>query len=468
MRSLRPKAITFLFFIMAIALSGQNEDETIVIDISQIANGAERVEIQRYTGYENLLFRYLTLPYDVSANTSNQGRYFDIGYILLALFPIALLILTYRRKKLFYGFLVACSLYLMISFCYSYININEYGSINRADSEWTNVVNYHSLTTSEYVLSSVYNASNFLVSPIKKLAETISGQEDHITYPIISILLVFSLFFVIRLFHFSKKAQTLALISVVFFFLWLLLSGGIIWYGFLLIPMLGAFTFKLLEKGQKNMSMALRVWILVPLVTWCVLAYAARVSNIDSYTSIENRGKSIVDPKLVYFSTGFHDARESRDQIYKNISDAFDQINSNESLIYQIGTSFTFEISKNTTRIYQDNILNTYFAYYSSDKKIDFFNKVLKPSGFKYIILDLYTPTLDKTPEKSLTLKYQLFLDALYRDESVKLLTTDRLLEVKNKDQQIWRVYDLFGKKYLNDHDIKVIDHGSYAIYEIL
>ena len=89
---------------IVIPLHGQDSqlgDDPVIIDLEQIDNNSERVEIQRYFGYENLLFSYLTLPYDISMST-RQGRYFDIGYLIFALFPLAFLAIVYRRQKAFY------------------------------------------------------------------------------------------------------------------------------------------------------------------------------------------------------------------------------------------------------------------------------------------------------------------------------------------------------------------------------
>ena len=85
-------------FLISWTLNAQDDPGSeLSIDLDQIENDGKRIEIERYIGYEDLLSRYLTLPYDVSANTSNQGRFFDIGYVIFAITPIALLFLTYRK-----------------------------------------------------------------------------------------------------------------------------------------------------------------------------------------------------------------------------------------------------------------------------------------------------------------------------------------------------------------------------------
>ena len=78
-----------------------------------------REEIQRYFGYEDLLFRFTTLPYDASQNTNQVGRFVDIGYLLLALFPVIILGLTYRNRRLFYGLTALFIVYLACLLCTS-------------------------------------------------------------------------------------------------------------------------------------------------------------------------------------------------------------------------------------------------------------------------------------------------------------------------------------------------------------
>ena len=83
-----------------------------------------REEIQRYFGYEDLLFRFTTLPYDASQNTNQVGRFVDIGYLLLTLFPVIILGLTYRNRRLFYSLVVLFITYLGSCFVYSRIFSN--------------------------------------------------------------------------------------------------------------------------------------------------------------------------------------------------------------------------------------------------------------------------------------------------------------------------------------------------------
>ena len=61
-------------------------------EVETIESNTRREELQRYFGYEKVLYRYLTLPYDVSINTNQSGNYVDIGFIFIIFIPIILLL----------------------------------------------------------------------------------------------------------------------------------------------------------------------------------------------------------------------------------------------------------------------------------------------------------------------------------------------------------------------------------------
>ena len=93
------------------------EDQADALEVED----ARREEIQRYFGYEDLVYRYITIPYDLSMQTNQQGRFVDVGYALFALLPISLLIFAYRKKRLFYAILTCTLLYLFTCYRFSFI-----------------------------------------------------------------------------------------------------------------------------------------------------------------------------------------------------------------------------------------------------------------------------------------------------------------------------------------------------------
>ena len=192
----------------------------------------------------------------------------------------------------------------------------------------------------------------------------------------------------------------------------------------------------------------------------CWVGRISNVNTIQANANTTNIGKGILDNNTFQYSTAIITTEEARAKSYSNINDVLDKINSNDALIYQVGTFFAFDIKNNPERIFQDNTLPQFFWLVNVLKEKDAIIEALKASNFKYILIDLYTHTLDKTPEKSLTKKYQLLLNTLYKNPKVKLLATDRIIEIPQSDGTKTRQSKVFGENILN--------FGSYAIYEIL
>ena len=454
-----------------ILLSQNDQDGEVTINLDEIENDGKRIEIQRYFGYERLLSRYLTLPYDISANTSNQGRFFDIGFVLFSIFPISLLCFFYKRKKVFYGVMCLFILYLGLSFHHSYINVGQNSPVHYNSTNWDIQTNAGQFSSSQEALISIYNALGVITQPLHILIKAISDESDHVTY---GILFMSFIGILLLLWRSSRKSVQMSVLSCIIFsfcYLWLLLSGGIIWYGFLMLPllfMLALANFQPEKRTFYSFKRPIKYLAFAAIFLWVCIAFVARVSNIQSYNiAKEHLGKEIVNSQLILYSTGIHDRKESRDLLYRNIGSTFEEINSSNSLIYQVGTSMTFEIEKNTERVFQDNTLIDFFKILNKYRNKEVIIDVLKASGYEYIIVDLFTHTLDKTPEQSLVKKFQLFLNTLYENPKIRLLATDRVVQQNYSDGSIEFINDVFGSSD-PDAKVQVKDFGSYAIYKII
>ena len=111
----------------------------------------------------------------------------------------------------------------------------------------------------------------------------------------------------------------------------------------------------------------------------------------------------------------------------------------------------------------EDNTLGILFNYYKQYRDREIFVEHLKSLGYGYVILDLNTPSLDRTPEQSLKQKYQLILSHLHRNPKVKLVATNRevgVIGANGKKISAYRVVAEGNEKY--------IQYGTYAVYELL
>ena len=462
---------TFLAVLLSFVLVSQ-ENQDLTINLDKIKNAGKRVEVQRYIGYEDLLARYTTLPYDVSANTSNQGRYFDIGYAIMALFPIALLVLLYRRKKAFYLCMLFLILYLSFVFNYSFVNIDGVGPVYPYNDNWEISSTSDTRTPVQVFITSVYRIAHQISSPILSVVKSLSTEKDRITYFILFLLFCAAIFFSKKVFSTNKKWNGLLVCTIGYSFLWMILSGGIIWYGFLILPLAYVFIMRALNgpNSEKKIPASISSIILIlALSPWILMSYVSKVGN-ESFPSsnMTQFGKNIIHPQLSYYTTGINNYEEVRDMIYRNNFGMFDQINSNNDLIFQVGTSMTFEIRNNPYRCFQDNTLNDFFKLLESEKDKVRLMDHLRNAGYRYIIVDLFTHTLDKTPERSLVKKYQLFLNTIYQNPRVRLMATDRVVQVRSNNGEVTLYNDVFGQSASQGDHVSIRDFGSYAVYEII
>lgn len=422
-------------------------------------------ELQRFFGYENpLLSRYLSLPYDASVNTNVNGYHVEIGYLLLMFLPL-LLIIGFAKKPI-WGIvtMLFSSLLVIISTSTSYIFSS---SLQVVRSNIPNMDRY--LARTEFadapvgnLVAYVYKFALTIYEPIKFVFTFISGAKDAITYPIL--IALFTLFTYIL--HVRIKDHTRLIKSMIFFlyfylFLWSLLSGGIVWYGYLALPM-GILVILAAAERFKNrpglLNKSMFGAIMCFIVLWIGMVYVVRISHIHQIN--RNSGKFMYDAAIIKYQTGAYSQRDVFDSYLTNINSAIDQINSDDqSLIYRAGTAFSYFIRKNDKRVLNDNLFGFFKNLENRYKDKETIAEVLKASGFKYIIVDLNAATYDKTPDKSVQKKFNRFMSFLNENTKLELLATNRTIKnLVQMDQRAVTTYGVFGN---------ISKPGTYAVYEI-
>lgn len=422
-------------------------------------------ELQRFFGYENpLLSRYLSLPYDSSINTNVRGYHVEIGYLLLMFLPL-LLIIGFARKPIF-GIItmILSSLLMVIATSNSFIFSS---SLKTVRSNIPNMDRYLARTAFEdapsgNIMAYLYKAFLTIYEPIKYFFTFISGSKDGITYPI---LILFFLVFSFILFK-RIKNHTLLIKSVILFlyfymFLWALLSGGIVWYGYLALPMGILIVIAAAQRYKEKQGWIYKATfgsIMLFVFIWIGMIYVVRVSHIQQVN--RNSGKYLYDSAVVKYQTGSFSKKDVFDSYLKNVNSALDQINSDdESLIYRAGTAFSYFIRKNDKRVLNDNLFGYFKNLQIRYKEKETIAQVLKASGFKYIIVDLNAAAYDKTPDKSIKKKFNNFMEFLRKNPGLELLATDRTIKnmVQNPENAV-TMNEVFG-------EIKF--PGTYAVYQI-
>lgn len=429
---------------------------------------AKKEEIQRYIGYEDLLFRYLSLPYDSSVNVNLSANFVDIGFLYLMFLPLIFVILIrHRSKTLAIIISLLCFSMLLIATSNSYIfnpKTNQ-GVKTEAGVILQQFPEDFSTMPVASLVSKMYTVTNKMFLPFRKLGSVITGQSDHFTYPFLLVLFIFTGYFMYSFLK-DRKSNTLMTVGFLFFnysFFWLVLSSGIIWYGFLMLS-LGFVILILMLKKLKEREPFHFKWINFSFISmsiiWIVMSFAMRVGNISAGTHPALLGVGPFHPILYDYSSGAKTEKDVLDRLYPGFYDTARKINKDKKKkIYQVGTSFTYFFKNNHRRVQVDNQLGLYNSltelYPDKSELVD----VFKASGFKYLIIDFNTVTIDKTDNRSLSRKYNSFMNFIKDNPRVQLINTNRIVEVNDPNTgQATRYYSIFGRQ---------IFAGSYAILEL-
>lgn len=416
----------------------------------------QREEVQRYFGYEHLLPAYMTLPVDATQNTNERGYFVETGYVFLILLPILLLFKLRRKNK--FLFLFFLSFFVCLSGIYvstSYIMGDQLQKV-----EHGSITGYSQTNASffEDILCQFYISLNYLGELFTNLFSKISGTSDYITYPILVTILI-GLFIYFEKSDYKKKNLRLVQLTLIFFFFWLILSSGIPWYGFLLIFL---FSTLVILVTQNSNSKTLKTFSYSIIGTWILISFVTRISfvSLTPNINVETTGRSIINSFFFNRSLGNSNEAQLLNRVHPSLDVIQKTINrERSSLILQIGTTLGYFIDNNSDRCLLD------FQLGFTDRIIDRYKtkeeilRALKASGFRYILIDLNTHTLDRTPEQTLTNKFRRLLNFVSNNNKIKLLGTDRVIENPNKNQ---------AQKYVHGLGGTVVQRGSYAVFEIL
>jgi len=458
-----PVLITILLLAVSIGISlfySFSSDVDVSLQNEEILDN-RREEILRYIGYENLLARYITLPYDVTINTNQRGSFVDIGFIFLLMIP--LLFLWFVRKSLWktISSIILFALFLSLCLQNSFILV---GSNKIAVNQDISMADVGTLTWDQSILFGVYKVSSFIYGIISPIFDAISNDKDYVTYPIligIFFLLAFSIY---QLFKSHRRKTYLTIyftLSYGFFFF--VFSAGIVWYGylfFLLALLLIAYFTESVSKEDNFFSHYIRGAFIVVALIWAVTGIIARMSNIQPGVPTEHLGKAIIPPDVYKYNLGHANTKgDLLKTTSPSLGAALDEINRNkDKLVYKVGTGLTYFIENNHTRVLTDNQLGTFFALLQREKDKYVISDIFKVNQIKYLIVDLNTASIDNTPERTLTQKFIALMQYIENNESLRLLSTDRLVENPANPGSNDYIYNMAGK---------VVKPGSYAIYEI-
>lgn len=423
-------------------------------------------ELHRYIGYEFLLPRYLTIPFDANIGINQYGHFLDIGYLILMFFPLFILYIL-RNNKVYAGlFIFVFGAYLFLSLSNSIAvdtltrnRLDNFKKLERfIDSEPERSMDY-AVAKIIYSVQTIYNYN------VKPFLRTITGEQDLVTYPFMFILFL-GLGLMTYLYVRRRGALLghLGLLTVCYCFFWLMLSSGVIWYGYILYIFMMFFMVYgaryLKDKGTVA-SKFLHYGFFSLTTIWLIVGYACRVSNVNMSETYKHMGKTMLHSSVYKYNLGtLSNIDEVIEDMDKGQSIIFNRINAEkDKLVYKVGTSLMFFISENHRRVFRDDQLNSFQQLrekYKNDKELI---DVLKASNFKFLLLDLQTFSIDKTPGQTLVKKYDAFREFVAQNPNLKFLGTDRVVKYVDKDGKESFVRHIYGDPvYL----------GTYAAFEIL
>lgn len=444
---IRSKYIATYCFVFLFAVISWSQNEQVQQALDE--------EVVRYIGFEENLTRYVSLPYDATMNHNVKGNFLDIGFILLMLVP--LLFVWRTRSRLWRIVLIGLLFFMMIcSMGSAHVQtangMMEYAA--RSDALRAAIASGE-FTGLRALVANIYVLCGQIYAPIADLLTMVTSHGDHITYPIL-LGIIYLLYFVYEKFGSRNSHFLLGAFLLFYGFYMLILSAGIIWYGFLLFPLL------YLEIAKYVPNKTYRPVLLGGTVLFVLLSYFLKISHTTSRSSDVSFG--MLQPPVHAYNFSQISMNEFYEGYFANIGTALDRINAEDhSLIYKSGTFVSYLIDNNDDRIFQDDVLGFFDRLVKKYKTKQQINRALKASGFKYILVSPRLHLMDRTPDKSLVSKFQKMASYLDRNGGLKLLATNRFVRYVDENGVTKQEYVV---KY--GQDVEVIQDGTYAIFEIL
>lgn len=449
------------FFISLIFLSNicwgqesqQAQDKRLEKRLTKVSS-ATKLDVHRFMGYENLLPKYISLPYDVSMNTNVKGPLFDVGYLLLLFIPI-LLLFSIRKNV----FRILLMLIFLAVYCVS--SITGYCAAKRIVQSELQETTAQELVVlnneSDYLgilKLTLFQITTSIGQPLLDAIHSISGKGDIVTYPFLFFLFILLTCFFLREHKFlNYKKWFLFFFALAYlFFLWVL-SAGIVYYGMLFFP-IGFLLITLVYKNLKDSNKLIHIAFISLTIAWIIGSTAYRLANFYPKT-MANR---MIHPACMNYGLGKANKAQATNMAYINFSTVLEKLNSDPTVrIYKAGTFFHYFVNSNDIRILEDNQLDKIsrlqrkYIYQGNEEVI----KAFKRSGYKYLLIDLHLPNVDNSPGRDFMKKVEK-LNMLLGSPSIRLIGTDRVME-NNTGQS---VYSIYGKK--------IIGQGSFAAFEII
>lgn len=399
----RPNSPTLPAVEPATTTEEMSSSDKALVEVVQNDGGAVKEELGRYQGFDRDVLHFLAMPMDATFSRNVSGDYVTIGWVYLALFGLVVFA-GYKhalqgsiRKKIIIGVMASFAFYLLLCGAFAFPSPGLY---------------------------------------IMQFLSSITGgaipSEPHVRLQIAAMLLgAYGVIWYWRTDDEKDKTFVDVLFCATFLYgvWWALLASGVVWYGILVLLGLFGLATKFFHKIESEQLKTLLVYSILLLWIVPMSLYRLSMTSTSTLALVQDTQGLALSPK----SVASVDQRQF--VLYKagvlNDEEAFQFMNQEyfavqkilnadpQPKIYRIGTLLPYFIEKNNERILTDNQLDVFFANYMPHKDKNALTDALKKGGFKYIIFDVNTASIDQTREKTLTRKVELFSE--YADNNERL-----------------------------------------------
>jgi len=342
--------------------------------------GTVTEELGRYAGFDTGLMHYMSLPLDATFSVNVGGDYVAMGWVFLALCFALLAYVVARAKFITDAWVVTIYGAIFLWFLTSIlVNVQTPAPIT------------HTLT----LLSGIG-----ILYAIAR-GHLLEEQKDLRHAPMI---------------------LHLTLVTMLYGFLWMYAASGVLWYGivgFIGVLMGGGYVLSRLREEERPRQYQFFIVAIVLLWILPMLSYKLTTSETTIKT-FERSGASVVSmlkPAQAFDSRHFLLFKAgvlSQDAGLKFFNAEYYAASKllnteTESKIVRIGTLLPYFIASNDTRVASDNQLDQFLATYLPRGDAAYYAGMLYDAGFRYIVFDLGTDSIDKTTKKTLTKKVDIF-----------------------------------------------------------
>jgi hypothetical protein len=426
-----------------------------------------REEIKRYMGYESGLPLYLSLPHDLTMNVNVPfSRYLDVSFLFLLLLPFLFmgrnLVLNTGVQIMLLG-LWTVSIYAL------------YGLMDNPDSETISTLIQNRLGNHEGWLSQLIvpvhvHLQNLFIGLSQMLIKPFNAISNLNFYWVFITLILggIGLFWMMkhRLSKLPENLKQILAFSLALGGFWFFFGNGIIWYGFAFFALSFLWLAHYFEKPTdlveiRDEGFFKPIWQGAVLTSLLLCVSLFFVSGTQS----QQNAQFIFQGAFLRYASGPQDISRTQAQFIPYMEEMMQRLNSNpEEKIYRVGTGFNYHILENDKRVLSDNQLGLYDQIAGNLDKKDDFIQLLKISGFKYILYDLNTGSIDNTPEQSMRKKAVEFFNMMIKSPDLNPLFTDNFIRDPNIKETRLSEMVMPGIPGLGDD---ITRQGTFLLYEI-